>query len=163
MIANWTGFQVKYQVKQNARSEAEWLRVVDPVLSRWIRSLSHWAMKKSEQDLRASCADPRIRSVIARMQEAGASGTDVSARERGDRLLSSTRHQVPFPRAGGAASVRSMTSTRSISTRCTPSSSYTVISRPFTEHATSSGCWTANDRPPASRIRNGRNGWADTI
>ena len=40
------------------------------MLSRWIRSLSHWAMNKSELDLRASCADPRIGGVIARMQEA---------------------------------------------------------------------------------------------
>ena len=40
------------------------------MLSRWIRSLSHWAMNKSERDLRASCTDPRIGEMIARMYEA---------------------------------------------------------------------------------------------
>ena len=39
------------------------------MLSRWIRSLSHWAMKKSEQDLRTSCTDPRFAGAITRMQE----------------------------------------------------------------------------------------------
>jgi hypothetical protein len=40
------------------------------VLSSWIRSLRHWATNKSEQDSRASCTDPRIGRMIARMQEA---------------------------------------------------------------------------------------------
>ena len=41
------------------------------MLSRWIRSISDWAMNKSEQDLRASCTDPSA-GVTARMQEAEA-------------------------------------------------------------------------------------------
>ena len=38
----------------------------------------------------------------------------------------------------------SITSTRSISTRCNPSASFTCISRPFTEHEINSGCVIVN-------------------
>jgi hypothetical protein len=40
------------------------------VLPRWIRSLTRWVLNKSEQDRSASCPDPRLRGLIARLQEA---------------------------------------------------------------------------------------------